>query len=331
MGWFTKIDAADLDWQVQHWAWLIGVLKNRFDLTNLRLITPTESDFPVSGGPVEERALAIFQCVQKHFGMEKWPCRLEPFEEATDIVRGVVPVLARPDSSNGAAGLFQVTESREVIIRYKANQLDDPTVFIATLAHELSHYVLATVKEAPPSGWASHEPITDLTAVFFGFGIFLANSSFRFKQWQDGQYQGWSANRQGYLSETALSLALSLFCTSKNISSQTVAGFLTTNPRHYFKVYCKDLVSDHGEVLTQMRENAKIARHDDASCPGCRTAPPVGKRWFCPTCKTKFDTFETDAVCPSCKTLFPTTQCLACKKHFPISQWRLRDNTLTSS
>ena len=50
MGWFNRIDAATLDWQVVHWRWLLGNLGPRFDLGNLRLVTPTPHDFPVAGG-----------------------------------------------------------------------------------------------------------------------------------------------------------------------------------------------------------------------------------------------------------------------------------------
>jgi hypothetical protein len=51
-------------------------------------------------------------------------------------------------------------------------------------------------REAPDS-----EPLTDLLTVFFGAGIFTANSAFQFGQWQTHSHQGWQATRLGYLSE----------------------------------------------------------------------------------------------------------------------------------
>lgn len=258
MGWFNRIDVATLNWEAEHWKWLLVNLKSRFDLNQVRLITPTPRDFPVSAGPPEETAEAVFRCVQKHFGLEEWPCRLEPFVEGADIARQSAPVLAAPESASGAAGIFQVTESKEVVIHYKVEQASDPMALVGTLAHELSHYVVATIKETPPAGWDDCEPITDLTAVFFGFGIFLANSAFSFKQWQDSQHQGWSARRQGYLSEESLSLALALFCASRGVPAEDVRKYLATNPKSYFKSYYKELLKSHREVLWKIDSDGRI-------------------------------------------------------------------------
>ncbi|MDH4318404.1 MAG: hypothetical protein OEV64_08445 [Desulfobulbaceae bacterium] len=43
---------------------------------------------------------------------------------------------------------------------------------IATFAHELSHYLIATAPEPPPGGWESWKFATDIGATFLGFGIF---------------------------------------------------------------------------------------------------------------------------------------------------------------
>jgi len=58
------------------------------------------------------------------------------------------------------------------------------------------------------------EPLTDLLTVFLGFGVFTANAAFRIEQHQDGRSQGWSARRQGYLSEEEFGYALAVLPTS---------------------------------------------------------------------------------------------------------------------
>ena len=55
------------------------------------------------------------------------------------------------------------------------------------------------------------EPLTDLLTVYFGAGILTANAAFQFGQWHDHQRQGWSATRQGYLSEAQFGYALARF------------------------------------------------------------------------------------------------------------------------
>lgn len=324
MGWFTStsIDTDMLEWEIIRWNWLLANLGARFDFSRIPLVMPTRDHFPVGGGTPEQNASAIFRRVQTFFGVETWPCRLEPFDEAASLVNNAAPILACPETSQGAAGYFEQNESREIVIRYNRNQLRDPISLIATMAHEVSHYVLATVRVPPPGGNDQREPLTDLTAVLFGFGIFLADSSFHFSQWQSGGYQGWSSRGQGYLSQHALSLALALFCTTKNLPLEPVQKFLTPNPRHYFKAYAKELLKRHGALIAKLQAAEKPAGRAGFACPGCELAPIAGNLWMCSSCHTPFDTFESQAVCPACKETHPTTQCLSCHQAFPIQQWK---------
>lgn len=94
--------------------------------------------------------------------------------------------------------------------------MEDPVALVATLAHELGHVILlrpVLVDRDDPD----MEQLNDLLTVFLGFGIFTANSAFRFEQHSDNTSQGWSASRLGYLSEEELGYALSRLAT--NIAS----------------------------------------------------------------------------------------------------------------
>jgi hypothetical protein len=65
-----------------------------------------------------------------------------------------------------------------------------PDRLIATFAHELA-YLFATTVEEPPCEADEIEFLTDLAAVYLGFGVFLANARFEFEVLQDGPLQGW--------------------------------------------------------------------------------------------------------------------------------------------
>jgi hypothetical protein len=62
-------------------------------------------------------------------------------------------------------------------------------------------------------------------------------------------------------------------------------------------------------------------RHEGASCPSCHAAPPVGGFWICNKCRTRFDTFEHEAVCPNCGNSFDLTGCPSCGQSNPMSSW----------
>jgi len=46
------------------------------------------------------------------------------------------------------------------------------------------------------------------------------------------------------------------------------------------------------------------------SCPKCGWEPDETCRWMCDECRTKWNTFETNATCPGCGKVFIDTQCL---------------------
>jgi Zn-dependent protease len=66
---------------------------------------------------------------------------------------------------------------------------------------------------------------------------------------------------------------------------------------------------------------AKLPRRPGFACPSCNSAPPIGAYWGCATCRTRFDTFETNAMCPQCKAQFAITGCLDCGRRYPMAEW----------
>jgi Zn-dependent protease len=73
----------------------------------------------------------------------------------------------------------------------------------------------------------------------------------------------------------------------------------------------------HAQALLKI---AKLPRRTGFACPSCRTAPPIGAFWRC-SCGAQFDTFETGAMCPNCSQQFPVSECLDCRRPFPMADW----------
>ena len=71
------------------------------------------------------------------------------------------------------AGLYD-ERSHKTIIHLETAQLNEPMTLVATMAHELAH--LRLLGEGRVTGDEfDNELLTDLTVVFHGLGIFLAN------------------------------------------------------------------------------------------------------------------------------------------------------------
>lgn len=209
MGWFgpkLPIDEDELEWQLATFQWLMLRLGGLEVIQEAEPFLPNENDFPVIATNDHERASQFFDHVRRLAGMEQWPVRLEAGEEDRSVHIAPGMALVHHDAAK-PLGTFSVEAAgaqAEVVIRYHPRLVRDPAGLIATFAHELCHYLINDLAEPPPGGWELEELATDLTAVFLGFGIFMANSAKSFAAFSSFNEMGWESRRSGYLSEAAL-------------------------------------------------------------------------------------------------------------------------------
>ena len=142
----------------------------------------------------------------------------------------------RPAESKVSAGRYIGSDETggKAIIAIEKRKLDDPIALVATVAHELGHVRLLGERRLTGEE-PDHEPLTDLTAIFFGLGIFIANAAFEFGQWQHSLSYGWSASRHGYLNEPMYGYALACFAWLRGEYEPDWNRYLDPNPRKYFK------------------------------------------------------------------------------------------------
>lgn len=202
------------DWCLESWAWLMRNLGGVERLKRTAFVVPTREFFPPTETEGHERAVYIFELVKRHMGMSTWPCELEPHDRpaGSQVVAQIAAVQVGPSPS----GTFRVEQSR-VVVSYAEDLLDRPRDLIATLAHELAHYLLATIKEPIPGGEEVHELTTELAVAYAGFGVLGANHAFSFEQHGDAFSQGWSSQRRGYFSERTWAFAIAVFASLKGV------------------------------------------------------------------------------------------------------------------
>ena len=189
------------EWQFDVFAWLLRHTGGFEAFRQRRLIQPTPAFFARQGEQGHAFAEVLFEQVRQHADMADWPCTLQAQDDDPDPLVGSTLLVQNVPRS--PAGTFRAT-AEGALITYHPRKLNDPMALIATFAHELAHYRTSSFPEPPPGGWEVWEPVTDLTAVFLGFGLFLVNSRFQFSQYMDGGTMGWRTQSQGYLSEPEL-------------------------------------------------------------------------------------------------------------------------------
>jgi len=142
-------------------------------------------------------------------------------------------------------GTFSVDENEKVKITYNPEIVTDPVKMVSVFSHELAHYLSATSPEPPPGGWDNWEFVTDICAIFMGFGIFQANSAFNFQQYATPESIGWKTSAVGYLSQQERCYALAIFLALKKISPKMAYPHCDSNVKSYLKRAVAELESDN--------------------------------------------------------------------------------------
>jgi hypothetical protein len=220
-------------WLLACYGWLLRSFGGMPGLREARLVLPIDAHFPARGLAGHALAQDLFDRTREHAGMQNWRCQLvaQPPPLPEELVRGVP--LHR--GTHPPLGTFSAAD-HEVRISYAPQLLTRPEQLIATFAHELAHYLIATASEAPPGGVDLLEQATDVAAGFLGFGVFLANAAFGFEQIQTGDgWIGWRSERAGYLSEREHAFGLAIFLELLGIPTSEASRHLDPNPRAYLK------------------------------------------------------------------------------------------------
>jgi hypothetical protein len=124
----------------------------------------------------------------------------------------------------------------------------DQLQLIAVFAHELAHYLLATAGEWPVCADDEKECLTDLAAVFMGFGVFLANARFSRETYTDGVWHGWRIGHAGYLPEADLIFALALFLRAKGLDADAACDSLKPHLAKLLRRAMHEMPVDHDDV-----------------------------------------------------------------------------------
>lgn len=242
------IDDATRQWLMDIYAWALRHFGADVFYQESILVTPTEAHFPGRADSVHGMAELVFEQVKRHAGVAHWPTRLVPpgaFDpdipqrlELTGAVRGTrgdAPVVVDP--------------AHRLTITYQPNMVNDPEALIATYAHTLASYMAALAGAEPPGGRENWPQMTEVLAVFMGFGVMIANTAYAAPKTGCGSCRMPGAERASYLSQYDLTYALALFCALKGIPQGEAARHLKGPLKGFFRKALKEAGRDSGTIL----------------------------------------------------------------------------------
>lgn len=204
-GWFRSkaecpIDAQTRAWLDGRWTWL----ENEFGLERLgstRVILPRAEFFPDPFRGTEEDARTMLDRVCVYMDIEPETVEFSLYEGQRYVYEGRF--------ETGTAGLY-CEEDGKFRIWLAVTNLDDAHATVATFAHELGHVHLLGHGRISQDV-EDHEPLTDLLTVFFGLGVFTANSVVRERYWNSE----WSIGSHGYLTMPVFGYAMARFALAR--------------------------------------------------------------------------------------------------------------------
>jgi hypothetical protein len=91
-------------------------------------------------------------------------------------------------------------------ITLNRDEIQTPTRLVGTLAHELSHHKLMGEERIDPRRY-DNELLTDLTAIFYGFGVFLTHGVYTWHS-LNSFWPGTTLIRPEYMTEPMMCYAL---------------------------------------------------------------------------------------------------------------------------
>ena len=217
------VDDDTAAWHLENFTWLIEQFGGNGAFAKLKLVLPKPEYFAAGGKRDHAFAVRIFDQVKAYCGMREWEADL--VADDNPLARRGEPSAFMVAPQKHALGTFAVTGNR-IQISYVPALLARPEHLIATFAHELAHYLLATARKPPSCEDEEQECLTDLAAVYLGFGVFLANARFSFEPLMDTTLQGWRISHSGYLPEADLIFALALFLEAKELDPKPALACL---------------------------------------------------------------------------------------------------------
>ena len=243
------LDAAYAGWIFDVFAWAMRNFDPLMFRDETLLVTPSNQHFPGRANSPEEMAKLIFDRVVAYAGMAHWPLTLLPpdscvLEPATEVrvaaaARGSRAVAAEPSPAS-------------LTVSYDPDYLNNPEAMIAVFAHTLAHYLGTSAREPAPGGVENWPHVTEILAVFLGFGLMFANTALVLPR--GGCCGGPVVRRQAYVSQHDITYALAIFSALKHLPQKQVLKHLKKPLRGHFKRALREVKGSYAMRLDEIEQ-----------------------------------------------------------------------------
>ena len=244
------VDADASRWLLDAFDWALQNFEPEFFGAHPQLVLPSADHFPGKADSIEGMANMVFDKVKAFAGVAHWPTLLVDQTVCPVMQLSQVEIHGALRGPDGVANAAVAAENR-LQIPFNPQQVNQPEALIASFAYGVAHHLGPQARTTPPGG-PEHQPLlTELLAIYLGFGLMFANSAFTFRGGCGSCYNP-AANRHAALSETESTYALAIFATLKDIPDSAITRHLKKHLRGVYRRSLKDLQA-HEDELNRMR------------------------------------------------------------------------------
>jgi hypothetical protein len=236
------------------------------------MILPTEEFFPDPWDGTPRAGQAMFRRVCGYMGVNPGQVSVEFFDDQTSrsllaldpsmgIAAGTWSGGDHGDFSATWAGVAPQFAGSNGVIRLERGNLNRPSDLVGIMAHELAHQRLLGERRISPHVF-DNELLTDLTAVYFGFGVFLANNP-RKHTGELSYWPGTQLRKPEYISEPMLGYALAHIAWFRDEEKPAWTSHLRWAPRAVFKQGLRYLLRTTDSTFKPIRLSEPVSSQDD--------------------------------------------------------------------
>jgi hypothetical protein len=241
------LEDASSRWIFNAFAWALEQFDAELFYSDTTLVLPNNEYFPGRADSVDGMAGLIFDQVKRYAGISHWPTQIADQNSCPLIKAPQVQIHGALRGPDGIAQK-QTSDEQRLLIPYNPQQLNNPEGMIASFAHIVAHYLGQMANEPPPGGAENWPHVTELLAIYTGFGLMFANSAFTFRGGCGSCYNP-DANRDAYLSEIETTYALAIFAVLKGIPDPEVTRHLKKHLRGIYRRAVKEIRAREDDIL----------------------------------------------------------------------------------
>lgn len=240
------LDEGSVQWLFDLYAWALQNFDARLFFERSILVIPDNKHFPGTASSAADMAQIIFDKVREYAGLRHWPCRLTTdqtclTEQPARLAIEGTSLRTMDFGTMEGVIADKGGEDESLAILYDPRQVTNPEAIIASFSHTLAHYLGSMAPTLPPGGDDNWPHVTEVLAVFMGFGLMFANSAFEYRNMTCGSCQPMKVQRQSFLSQYDITYALAIFAVLKGIPLKEVNSHVKKSLRSYFKKAYKDV------------------------------------------------------------------------------------------